>query len=79
MGYQHILYDVAGRIATVSLDRPERLNAWTLVMERAVPKPIIAAINGATAGLGLVTARSCDVRIAAVVYVDRWGGPRPAC
>ncbi len=134
MGYEHILYDVAGRIATVTLNRPERLNAWTVTMERevreamaaaagddgahvivltgagrgfcagadmdllqsipggvppeserprpfdpsargdfqrkyswfpAVPKPIIAAINGPAAGLGLVIALYCDVRIAA--------------
>lgn len=135
MGYEHILYDVAGRIATITLNRPERLNAWTRTMERevrdaasaaagddgvrvivltgggrgfcagadmdllqsiqgggtpaetehprpfdpaarpdfqrryswfpAVPKPIIAAINGPTAGLGLVIALYCDVRIAA--------------
>jgi len=135
MGYEHILYDVARRIATVTLNRPERLNAWTVTMERevreamaaaarddgvrvivltgagrgfcagadmdllqsipgggvpsaserprpfdpsargdfqrkyswfpAVPKPIIAAINGPAAGLGLVIALYCDVRIAA--------------
>ena len=135
MGYEHILYDVAGRIATVTLNRPERLNAWTRTMERevrdavaaaagddgvrvivltgagrgfcagadmdllqaipgsgasetaeatrpfdasarpdfrrtyswfpSVPKPIVAAINGPAAGLGLVLALYCDVRIAA--------------
>jgi enoyl-CoA hydratase/carnithine racemase len=34
--YQHILYEVADKIATVTLNRPERMNAWTPVMERDV-------------------------------------------
>jgi enoyl-CoA hydratase/carnithine racemase len=134
-----ILYDVSQRIATVTLNRPDRLNAYTAslgeqlraAMRRAtddpgvrviiltgagrgfcagadmdslaagtasgganfaaeapaepppfdaasspdyqtphsyfpaVPKPIIAAINGACAGLGLVYALYCDQRFAA--------------
>ena len=141
MGYEQILYEVRDRIATVTLNRPDRLNAWTGVMGREVrqamddaardetvrvivltgagrgfcagadmqmlsgivdagtaarvedapptraeaegdasvrpdfrgpyayfpmvPKPIIAALNGATAGLGLVVSLYCDLRIAA--------------
>jgi enoyl-CoA hydratase/carnithine racemase len=138
MGYEHILYEVKDRVATVTLNRPEKLNAWTQVMGREVreamrdaardeavravvltgagrgfcagadmdllsdisgdggaaagaevgrpaaggegvhpdfagayayfatiPKPIIAALNGATAGLGLVVALYCDLRFAA--------------
>jgi enoyl-CoA hydratase/carnithine racemase len=137
MGYEQILYEAKDRVATVTLNRPEKLNAWTGVMggevrqamdEAArdesvrviiltgsgrgfcagadmqllsgivdagtvregdgrtvsaadasvradfrgpyayfptVPKPIIAALNGATAGLGLVIALYCDLRIAA--------------
>jgi enoyl-CoA hydratase/carnithine racemase len=135
MGYAHIRYDAADRIATITLNRPERLNAWTTTMERevreavrvaaaddgvrvivltgagrgfcagadmdllqgiqaggataaaegarpfdaaarpdfqrkysyfpAVPKPVVAAINGPVAGLGLVIALYCDVRLAA--------------
>ncbi len=135
MGYEQIVYEVRDRIATVTLSRPERLNAWTSVMGREVhaamdeaardeavrvivltgagrgfcagadmdaladigtrggaageemgrppadagargefggryayfptiPKPIIGAINGAAAGLGLVVALYCDVRFA---------------
>lgn len=133
MSYQQILYEVRDRIATVTLNRPEQLNAWTDVMADevyqathaaaaddtvhvivltgagrafcaggditgfksenprqlidklpraydfsrrpdyqsrtayfpALSKPIIAMLNGATAGIGLVHALFCDVRFAA--------------
>ncbi len=112
-------------VALLTLNRPDRLNAWTAEMERAyfavleqcareeevrvivvtgagrgfcagadmqelqaigegsleatagaherraqtfplsIPKPIVAAINGACAGIGLVQALMCDVRFAA--------------
>lgn len=116
-----VLYEVRDGVATLTLNRPERLNAWTIEMgeayfdllERAaadpdarvivvtgagrgfcpgldmatlqgitdgdrpapprrpqtfplsIPKPIIAAINGACAGIGLVQALMCDLRFAA--------------
>jgi enoyl-CoA hydratase/carnithine racemase len=117
--------DVSDGVALITLNRPERLNAWTQELERdyfqtlrdcaadadvraivltgagrgfcagadmhelqmigagelseadvsrerehqstplSIPKPLIAAINGACAGLGLVAALMCDVRFAA--------------
>jgi enoyl-CoA hydratase/carnithine racemase len=132
--YQHILYQASDGIATITLNRPDRMNAWTPIMERdvrnametardddkvrvivltgagrafcagadmdalkgldpadirraenippfdmnrradwqtrygfypSIPKPIIAMLNGATAGIGLVHALYCDLRFAA--------------
>jgi enoyl-CoA hydratase/carnithine racemase len=117
-----VTYEVRNGIAVVTLNRPERLNAWTPEMETqyfdslhraavepavraivvtgagrafcagadmayldvvanrgalssteqrkqtfpiTIPKPIIAAINGPCAGIGLVQALMCDVRYAA--------------
>jgi enoyl-CoA hydratase/carnithine racemase len=119
-----VLYDQHGGVAVLTLNRPERLNAWTGDLERryldlldqcaadgavkvivvtgagrgfcagadmdllqgiqtaggqgpnlgaarpswhatTLPKPVIGAINGACAGIGLVHALMLDVRIAA--------------
>lgn len=123
LGEEAVLYEVRDRVAIITLNRPERLNAWNAdiskgyfdSLDRAaadpdvrvivvtgagrgfcsgadmnvlqgiedgsgergepdtrahthalgIPKPIIAAVNGACAGLGLVHALACDVRFAA--------------
>jgi enoyl-CoA hydratase/carnithine racemase len=36
MRYEEILYDVKNRVATVTLNRPDKLNAWTMRMEQEV-------------------------------------------
>jgi len=132
MAYEQILYEVKDRIATVTLNRPDKMNTWTDTMSTevydamhaaakdpgvrvivytgagrafcagadvnvfekndpktlpyklprtfdmnrrpdfqtrhtwypAIGKPIIAMINGAAAGLGLVQALGCDLRFA---------------
>lgn len=118
-----VLYDAEDGVATITLNRPDRLNAWTGAMGRgyfdaldraaadpdvrvivvtgagrgfcagadmdmlqgigaaggtgndpetrphtyatSIPKPVIAAINGACAGLGFVHAMMADIRFAA--------------
>lgn len=120
---EEVRYDVRDRVALITLNRPEKLNAWTpnmsagyrealdsvttdpevravvltgagrgfcagadlellgglaetgarvgggdrepAQMEPAVPKPVIAAVNGPCAGLGFVRAMFCDIRFAA--------------
>ncbi len=43
MSYEQILYDVSEHIATITLNRPERLNAWTLRMEAEVKHACLSA------------------------------------
>lgn len=40
MPNQETLYNIADRIATITLNRPDKLNAWTAIMEREVRSAI---------------------------------------
>jgi 2-(1,2-epoxy-1,2-dihydrophenyl)acetyl-CoA isomerase len=46
--YKHILYEQRGRVALVTLNRPQKLNAWTGLME----DEFIDAVNRAAADRG---------------------------
>jgi enoyl-CoA hydratase/carnithine racemase len=50
-----ILYEVADGVATITLNRPEKLNAWTRVMEDEVRSAMQAATADSTARVILVT------------------------
>jgi len=43
MPSQETLYDVADRVATITLNRPDKLNAWTAVMEQEVRSAMVEA------------------------------------
>lgn len=43
MSYEQILYDVRDGIATITLNRPGRLNAWTNVLDREVRQALTDA------------------------------------
>ena len=58
MGYEQILYEQRGKVGLITLNRPEKLNAWTNqmmtemrdAMERGCAEPSIAAIVVTGAG-----------------------------
>ncbi len=43
--YEDILYDVKDGIALVTLNRPDKLNAWTAAMQASVKRAIVDATN----------------------------------
>ncbi len=55
MSYSEILYEVRDRIATITLHRPEKLNAWTAQMDAEVRAAIAAAEADAAVRVILLT------------------------
>ncbi len=43
MAFQEIIYDVRERVATLALNRPDKLNAWTATMEQEVLEALTSA------------------------------------
>ena len=55
MAYETILYEVSGNILTITLNRPERLNAFTLVMQRERIEAFDRADAGGAVRASIVT------------------------
>jgi enoyl-CoA hydratase/carnithine racemase len=55
MSYEQILYDVTDCIATITLNRPEKLNAWTMRMGAEVRHAMIQANGDAAVRVIVVT------------------------
>ena len=55
MAYEHILYETRGPVALITLNRPERLNAWTQTMEDEVIDAVNAAAKDPDVGCVVVT------------------------
>src|SRR5215470_16251725 len=55
MNYEQILYDVADGIATITLNRPDKLNAWTMRMGAEVRHAFHAAERDPNARVIIIT------------------------
>jgi enoyl-CoA hydratase/carnithine racemase len=55
MVYQEIRYEVDDRVATITLDRPEKLNAWTLRLGAEVRHAMLGAEHDDTVRVIVVT------------------------
>jgi enoyl-CoA hydratase/carnithine racemase len=55
MPTQETIYEVANRVATITLNRPDKLNAWTVTMEREVRASLDEAERDANVGVIVLT------------------------
>lgn len=55
MNYEQLLYDVRDGIATLTLNRPDKLNAWTNVLEREVRHALTEASADADVRVVILT------------------------
>ena len=61
MAYTDILYDVDNLIATITLNRPDKLNAWTSEMDAEVRHAVEAA--AADGNVRAIVIDRCRARI----------------
>ncbi|MFN7417262.1 MAG: enoyl-CoA hydratase [Alphaproteobacteria bacterium] len=86
MAYEDILYEVEAGVATVTLNRPDRLNAWRGVMEAelrqamraAADDPAVKVIVLTGAGRGFCAGADMDVLQGAMAAGGTGGGPPDA-
>lgn len=53
--YEQILYEQRGRVVTITLNRPEKLNAWTGTMEREFLDAVTRARDDDSVGCIIIT------------------------
>ncbi|MCK4286329.1 MAG: enoyl-CoA hydratase/isomerase family protein [Candidatus Lokiarchaeota archaeon] len=55
MDYELIIFEVAGQIATITLNRPERLNAWTYEMSNEIWDALMKVENDPNLRVTIIT------------------------
>jgi enoyl-CoA hydratase/carnithine racemase len=83
MIYEQIRYDVSDRVATLTLDRPEKLNAWTPRMEEEIRDAMSAAAADegvrviVLTGAGRGFCAGADMALLAAIRAERGAGAPP--
>src|SRR6201996_4571274 len=80
MSYEHILFEVTGGVARLTLNRPERLNSFNTKMHAEVREALASLGAGATDGAGVAGASGAVGRgeAAGVGGAAAAGGAGPA-
>lgn len=55
MVYEDLLYEIKDRVAVLTLNRPDKLNAWTAAMEKSIKSALAAAVRDDTVRVIVVT------------------------
>src|SRR5260370_16651260 len=55
MAYKDLLYDKSERVATITFNRPDRMNAWTRRMDAELREAMLDAENDPGVGAVIVT------------------------
>jgi len=53
--YEDLSYEVKGNVGVLTLDRPDKLNAWTAAMEKSVKQALAAAVQDDTVRVIVIT------------------------
>lgn len=77
--YEQLLYDQHGRVVTITLNRPERLNAWTGTIERELIHALNHANDDPSAGCIVITGAGRGFCAGADFggWASRQGGEQP--
>lgn len=76
--YQDILYSVADGVATITLNRPEKLNAWTAAMQSSIQQAMTAATADSSVRVIVVTGAGrgfcagADMGMLKQIDADKW-------
>tara|TARA_R110000824_G_scaffold366730_3_gene555805 strand:- start:70396 stop:71244 length:849 start_codon:yes stop_codon:yes gene_type:complete len=76
--YEDILYEIKGHVGVITLNRPEKLNAWTGSMEKSIKQALAAAVQDdavrviVITGAGRGFCAGADMGLLQSIKADEW-------